>query len=103
MGEPKNRAHRIVTPTTRSTLRNCIDLGVAVAIDILERGDLTFPRSLPEFQRQLGLPCHETAFQILHKLRVGMVRPDQDRQVTEPTYADLYAEKSQLTTSSGCV
>ena len=32
-----------------------------------------------QFQRQLGLPCHETAFQILHKLRVGMVRPDQDR------------------------
>ena len=31
------------------------------------------------FQRPLGLSCYETAFQILHKLRVGMVRPDQDR------------------------
>jgi hypothetical protein len=27
----------------------------------------------------LGLSCYETAFQILHKLRAGMVRPDQDR------------------------
>ena len=31
------------------------------------------------FQRQLGLPRYETAFQILHKLRAGMVRPGQDR------------------------
>ena len=43
-----------------------------------------------QFQRQLGLPRYETAFQILHKLRAGMVRPNQDRiggklrfQVTE--------------------
>jgi len=35
--------------------------------------------SAVQFQRQLGLSCYETAFQILHKLRVGMVRPDQDR------------------------
>ena len=26
-----------------------------------------------------GLSRYETAFQILHKLRAGMVRPDQDR------------------------
>lgn len=32
--------------------------------------------SAVQFQRQLGLSCYETAFQILHKLRVGMVRPD---------------------------
>ena len=32
-----------------------------------------------QFQRQLGLSRYETAFQILHKLRAGMVRPDQDR------------------------
>jgi hypothetical protein len=31
------------------------------------------------FQRQLGLRGYETAFQILHKLRAGMVRPDRDR------------------------
>jgi transposase-like protein len=35
--------------------------------------------SARQFQRQLGISCYETAFQILHKLRAGMVRPDQDR------------------------
>jgi len=35
--------------------------------------------SAVQFQRQLGLLRYETAFQILHKLRAGMVRPDQDR------------------------
>jgi hypothetical protein len=32
-----------------------------------------------QFQRQLGLKRYETAFQILHKLRAGMVRPERDR------------------------
>ncbi len=31
--------------------------------------------SAVQFQRQLGLSRYETAFQILHKLRAGMVRP----------------------------
>lgn len=35
--------------------------------------------STVQFQRQLSLSRYETAFQILHKLRAGMVRPDQDR------------------------
>lgn len=35
--------------------------------------------SAVQFQRQLGLSRYETAFQILHKLRASMVRPDQDR------------------------
>lgn len=35
--------------------------------------------SAVQFQRQLGLRTYETAFQLLHKLRAGMVRPDQDR------------------------
>lgn len=35
--------------------------------------------SATQFQRQLGLSRYETAFQILHKLRAGMVRPDRDR------------------------
>ena len=35
--------------------------------------------SAVQFQRQLGLSRYETAFQILHKLRAAMVRPDQDR------------------------
>ena len=34
--------------------------------------------SAAQFQRQIGLKRYETAFQILHKLRAGMVRPDQD-------------------------
>jgi hypothetical protein len=35
--------------------------------------------SAVQFQRQLGLSRYETAFGILHKLRAGMVRPNQDR------------------------
>lgn len=35
--------------------------------------------SARQFQRQVGITRYETAFQILHKLRAGMVRPDQDR------------------------
>jgi len=31
-----------------------------------------------QFQRQLGLGRYETAFQMLHKLRAGMVRPNRD-------------------------
>lgn len=41
--------------------------------------------SAVQFQRQLGLSRYETAFQILHKLRAGMVRPDQDRIGGEPS------------------
>jgi len=32
-----------------------------------------------QFQRQLGIKTYETAFQMLHKLRAAMVRPDRDR------------------------
>jgi hypothetical protein len=35
-------------------------------------------QSALQFQRQLGLGRYETAFQILHKLRSGMVRPGRD-------------------------
>ena len=35
--------------------------------------------SARQFQRQLGLTRYETAYQILHKLRAGMVRPNVDR------------------------
>lgn len=34
--------------------------------------------SAMQFQRQLGLGRYETAFQMLHKLRAAMVRPEQD-------------------------
>jgi ISXO2-like transposase domain/Transposase zinc-ribbon domain len=40
---------------------------------------LTPGMSAVQFQRQLGLTRYETAFQILHKLRAGMVRPERDR------------------------
>jgi ISXO2-like transposase domain/Transposase zinc-ribbon domain len=40
--------------------------------------------SAVQFQRQLGLSRYETAFGILHKLRAGMVRPDQDRIGDKP-------------------
>lgn len=40
--------------------------------------------SAVQFQRQLELSRYETAFQILHKLRAGMVRPDQDRIGAKP-------------------
>lgn len=39
---------------------------------------LTPGMSAVQFQRQLGLKRYETAFQILHKLRAGMVRRDVD-------------------------
>ena len=35
-------------------------------------------QSAVQFQRQLGLSRYETAFQILHKLRAGMIRPERD-------------------------
>src|SRR3979490_3409705 len=35
-------------------------------------------QSALQFQRQLGLTRYETAFQILHKLRAGMVNPERD-------------------------
>ena len=47
--------------------------------------------SAVQFQRQLGLRRYETTFQILHKLRAGMVRPDQDRlggKIGEPVEVD---------------
>ncbi len=36
-------------------------------------------QSALQFQRQLGLKRYETAFQILHKLRAGMIRSERDR------------------------
>ena len=38
--------------------------------------------SATQFQRQVGLSRYETAFQILHKFRAGMVRPDRPRSAT---------------------
>ena len=35
-------------------------------------------QSALQFQRQLGLSRYETAFQLLHKLRAGLVRPERE-------------------------
>jgi hypothetical protein len=35
-------------------------------------------QSALQFQRQLGIKRYETAFQMLHKLRAGLVRPERD-------------------------
>ena len=35
-------------------------------------------QSALQFQRQLGLSRYEAAFQMLHKLRAGLVRPERD-------------------------
>ena len=39
----------------------------------------TYGMSAVQFQRQIGIKRYETAFQMLHKLRAGMVRPNVDR------------------------
>ena len=49
--------------------------------------------SAVQFQRQPGLKRYETAFQILHKLRAGMVRPDRDRIGGAP---DMHVEVDEV-------
>ena len=58
--------------------------------------------SAVQFQRQLGLR-YETAFQILHKLRAGMVRPERDSigaqypvEVDETLWADAPRAKAAV-------
>ena len=64
--------------------------------------------SAVQFQRQLGLSRYETAFGILHKLRAGMVRPDQNRiggrrksmsRSMRPGSADGHAAKAEASTT----
>jgi hypothetical protein len=45
--------------------------------------------STQQFQRQIGIGRYETAFQILHKLRSGMVRPNVDRIGARGTRIEL--------------
>lgn len=45
--------------------------------------------SAVQFQRQLGLSRYETAFQILHKLRSGMVRPEAGRIGGECSHVEV--------------
>jgi hypothetical protein len=71
-------------------LDNYKRIGTRLGIDLAGNPDLALDldfsariavigMSAVQFQRQLGLTRYETAFGILHKLRAGMVRPDQDR------------------------
>ena len=54
--------------------------------------------SAVQFQRQLGLSRYETAFQILHKLRSGMVRPNWTHPgKVEAPYTVCIASASNLT------
>jgi hypothetical protein len=47
-----------------------------------------------QFQRQLGIKRYETAFQMLHKLRAAMVRPERDRIGAEwPVEVDTLVEQ----------
>ena len=46
--------------------------------------------SAVQFQRQLGLSRYETAFQILHKLRAGMVRPSGGPRISLPILQNCY-------------
>jgi transposase-like protein len=48
----------------------------------------TLGMSAVQFQRQLGLGRYETAFQILHKLRAGMVRTHADR-IGKPHHVEV--------------
>jgi transposase-like protein len=52
--------------------------------------------SAVQFQRQLGLSRYETAFGILHKLRAGMVRPDQDRIGGKPTGQHIEVDETYV-------
>lgn len=89
-GEPYRFANRPTILRCRHCQRNCY----LTAGTVMERthtplsvwfwaaylvASQTPGMSAIQFQRQLGLSRYETAFQILHKLRAGMVRPDPDR------------------------
>lgn len=49
-----------------------------------------------QFQRQLGIGRYETAFQILHKLRAGMVRADRNRIGRDPSNIRVEVEESWI-------
>ena len=89
-GEPFRFAHRPGVLRCRKCRR---DVGLTAAT-VMERthtplsarfwaaylvASQTPGMSAMQFQRQIGLSRYGTASQILHKLRAGMVRPDQDR------------------------
>jgi len=42
-----------------------------------------------QFQRQIGIPYYQAAFQMLHKLRAAMVRPHRDRVGNKGTHVEV--------------
>ena len=79
-GEPFRFANRPGVLRCRKCRR---DIGLTVGT-VMARSHYLVSSQTPgvsavQLRRQLGLSRYETAFQILHKLRAGMVRPDQDR------------------------
>lgn len=89
-GEP----YRFVAQPGKLRCRECMKDTWLMAGTVMERShsplsvwfwgaylvsSLTPGMSAVQFQRQLGLSRYETAFQILHKLRAGMVNPERTR------------------------
>ena len=56
-----------------------VPMPYAANLERMTTTSMTPGMSAVQFQRQLGLSRYETAFQILHKLRAGMVRQGRDR------------------------
>jgi hypothetical protein len=90
----RGKAYRITTRPTVLQCRSCQRQMSLTSGTVMERSHTvlcvwfwgaylvsshTPGMSALQFQRQLGLARYETAFQMLHKLRVGMVRPNRDR------------------------
>lgn len=90
IGEP----YRIATRPHVLTCRHCLRQNRLTAGTVMEKSHTPLSTwfwaaylvathtqgiSAVQFQRQLDLKRYETAFQLLHKVRAGMVRPDRDR------------------------
>jgi hypothetical protein len=111
-GEPFRIATRPGVPTCRKCRRQTgLTVGHeaqphAVVHVVLGRlpGRQPYPgMSAMQFQRQLGIARYETAFQILHKLRAGMVRPDRDRIGRRANEHVEYSGDWEHATSSNCM
>ena len=92
--EAKGEPFRLATRTSVLTCRACRKQTSLTVDTVMQRthtpltvwfwaaylvSSMTPGMSAVQFQRQLGLSRYETAFQILHKLRAGMVRQGRDR------------------------
>jgi hypothetical protein len=92
--EEKGEPFRMSTRTSVLTCRACRKQTSLTVGTVMQRthspltvwfwaaylvSSMTPGMSAVQFQRQLGLSRYETAFQILHKLRAGMVRQGRDR------------------------